>query len=201
MRFTTGRRSRGYSTRDLGANLRSLGASPSPEACGRRCRYQVAWLAAPRPAVGEIIAAAGGMPFEKYVHQGVLTPLGMRGTGFVYPAGTFVLQRDGRASDETRETARRLVPRGQGAPVPPRDSHPTPDNSFDVPAVKVPTPAGAPRRRADGQAGDRYLNRAHGTTPRQGEGSIDTTRISSVPAQVASRRTAEDLRGQRRPRT
>ena len=38
-------------------------------------------------ATGQIIAAAARMPFEAYVYQCVLRPLGMNDTGFGYPAG------------------------------------------------------------------------------------------------------------------
>ncbi|MDP9983798.1 CubicO group peptidase (beta-lactamase class C family) [Pseudarthrobacter oxydans] len=50
---------------------------------GRSARYSnVGYLAA-----GEVIAAASGMPFEAYVRQSVLRPVGMDHTGFRYPDG------------------------------------------------------------------------------------------------------------------
>jgi CubicO group peptidase (beta-lactamase class C family) len=50
---------------------------------GRSARYSnVGYL-----ALGEIIAAAAGMPFTDYVRQSVLKPLGMHRTGFHDPAG------------------------------------------------------------------------------------------------------------------
>ncbi len=38
-------------------------------------------------AIGEVIAAAAGVPFETVVRQAVLQPLGMHRTGFAVPAG------------------------------------------------------------------------------------------------------------------
>jgi CubicO group peptidase (beta-lactamase class C family) len=50
---------------------------------GQSARYSnVGYLAA-----GQIIATVAGMPFEAYVRQFVLQPLGMDGTGFGPPAG------------------------------------------------------------------------------------------------------------------
>jgi CubicO group peptidase (beta-lactamase class C family) len=50
---------------------------------GRSARYSnVGYLAA-----GRIIATASGMPFEAYLEQSVLRPLGMHDTGFAAPAG------------------------------------------------------------------------------------------------------------------
>ncbi|WP_226761490.1 beta-lactamase family protein, partial [Arthrobacter sp. SO3] len=50
---------------------------------GRSARHSnVGYLAA-----GEVIAAAAGMPFEAYVDQAILQPLGMEHTGFRYQEG------------------------------------------------------------------------------------------------------------------
>jgi CubicO group peptidase (beta-lactamase class C family) len=50
---------------------------------GRSARYSnVGYL-----ALGQIIAAATGMPFEAYVQQSVLQPIGMAATGFTYSFG------------------------------------------------------------------------------------------------------------------
>ena len=63
-------------------------------------------------AVGEIIAAAAGMPFEQYVQQAVLTPLGMRGTGFGYPAGTDAATGYVRVPKIVDPLLRRMIPGG-----------------------------------------------------------------------------------------
>ena len=50
---------------------------------GQSARYSnVGYL-----ATGQVIAAACGVPFEAYVHQSVLRPVGMDHTGFRYPHG------------------------------------------------------------------------------------------------------------------
>ena len=50
---------------------------------GQGARYShVGYLAA-----GKVIAAASGVPFETYVHDSVLRPVGMEHTGFRYPDG------------------------------------------------------------------------------------------------------------------
>jgi CubicO group peptidase (beta-lactamase class C family) len=76
---------------------RAEAAAPDPEALLRRlmrrrrayrypmgeARYSnVGYL-----ALGQVVAAASGMPFEAYVRQSVLRPLGMNATGFGYSAG------------------------------------------------------------------------------------------------------------------
>ena len=47
----------------------------------------------------------------------------------------FLHQRQGRATRETGLPGRPVVRRGQGAPLSPRGSHATTDNSVDVPAL------------------------------------------------------------------
>jgi len=85
---------------------------------GRRRAYRYPVGAAARYsnvgylAVGEIIAAAAGMPFEQYVQQAVLTPLGMRGTGFGYPAGTDSATGYVRAPKIVDPLLRRMIPGG-----------------------------------------------------------------------------------------
>jgi CubicO group peptidase (beta-lactamase class C family) len=72
--------------------------APDPEALLRRVmrrrrayRYRVGEAARYSNvgylALGQIIAAAAGMPYETYVRQSILRPLGMSSTGFGYAAG------------------------------------------------------------------------------------------------------------------
>jgi CubicO group peptidase (beta-lactamase class C family) len=75
---------------------------------GQAARYSnVGYLAA-----GQIIATAAGMPFEAYVRQSVLQPLGMGGTGFSPPAGADRAVGYVRAPRLADPLLRRLLPDG-----------------------------------------------------------------------------------------
>ena len=63
-------------------------------------------------AVGEVIAAAAGMPFETYVQQTVLRPLAMNRTGFVAPAGADTATGYVRAPRIADPVLRRMLPPG-----------------------------------------------------------------------------------------
>jgi len=75
---------------------------------GRSARYSnVGYLAA-----GQIIATAAGMPFEAYVRQSVLRPLGMHGSGFGPPAGADRAVGYVKAPRIADPLLRRLLPHG-----------------------------------------------------------------------------------------
>jgi CubicO group peptidase (beta-lactamase class C family) len=63
-------------------------------------------------AVGEVIAAAAGVPFETYVQQAVLHPLAMNHTGFAAPAGADTATGYVRAPRIADPLLRRLLPPG-----------------------------------------------------------------------------------------
>ena len=75
---------------------------------GQRARYSnVGYLAA-----GQVIAAASGVPFETYVHQSVLRPVGMEHTGVRYPDGANKATGYVKASRMVDPVLRGLLPRG-----------------------------------------------------------------------------------------
>ncbi|MDZ4091406.1 MAG: serine hydrolase domain-containing protein [Arthrobacter sp.] len=75
---------------------------------GRSARYSnVGYLAA-----GEVIAAASGMPFEAYVRQSVLRPVGMEHTGFRYQDGAARATGYVKAPRIADPLLRSLLPRG-----------------------------------------------------------------------------------------
>ena len=99
------------------------GERPDPEALlrrlmGRRRAYRypagetarysnVGYL-----ALGQVIAAAAGVPFEVYVDESVLRPLGMDHTGFGYSAGADRATGYVKAPRVADPLLRRLLPRG-----------------------------------------------------------------------------------------
>jgi CubicO group peptidase (beta-lactamase class C family) len=63
-------------------------------------------------AVGQIIAVAAGMPFQDYVREAVLRPLGMSETGFVYSTDTEAATGYVRAPRVAEPVLRRVMPPG-----------------------------------------------------------------------------------------
>jgi CubicO group peptidase (beta-lactamase class C family) len=75
---------------------------------GRSARYSnVGYL-----ALGQVIAAAAHMPFQAYVQQAVLAPVGMGRTGFAYPTGADRATGYVKAPGIADPILRRLLPRG-----------------------------------------------------------------------------------------
>ena len=75
---------------------------------GQGARYSnVGYLAA-----GQVIAAASGVPFETYVHDSVLRPVGMEHTGFRYPDGAHRATGYVKAPRIVDPVLRGLLPRG-----------------------------------------------------------------------------------------
>ena len=61
---------------------------------------------------GEVIAAAAGAPFESYVEQAVLGPVGMRSTGFTYQPLASAAVGYVRAPNVAGPPLRRMLPAG-----------------------------------------------------------------------------------------
>jgi CubicO group peptidase (beta-lactamase class C family) len=102
---------------------RAEAAAPDPEELLRRLmrrrrayRYPVGEVARYSNvgylALGQVIAAAAGMPFEAYVQQSVLRPLGMNATGFRYTPGAAGATGYVRAPRIVDPLLRRVLPSG-----------------------------------------------------------------------------------------
>jgi len=63
-------------------------------------------------AAGQVIAVAAGMPYQDYIHQAVLGPLGMDETGFGYPAGAEAATGYVKAPSVIDPLLRRVMPPG-----------------------------------------------------------------------------------------
>jgi CubicO group peptidase (beta-lactamase class C family) len=63
-------------------------------------------------AAGQVIAAAAGIPFQDYVEQAVLRPVGMGHTGFRYPTGVDRATGYLKAPSITHPLLRRVLPHG-----------------------------------------------------------------------------------------